>query len=355
MMKKTLLPFATALACSSLAMTAMGMSKTPPPAPVDETVVYPPAETVVRFIAIGDSGTGKDGQYKVADAMQAVCEQRGCEFAIGLGDNIYESGVDGVHDIQFDTKFEDPYKNINFPFYMALGNHDNSWIIGGDGADNDKGEIQVEYHYRTDRKSEKWQMPARYYQFGAPLNTEVPLVEFFAMDTNPSASAGDPSDEYNKDDYSATQGKWLKDGFKASKAPWKIAFGHHPYISNGSHGNAGNYDSLVGQGKYFKAMTEENICGNADAMIVGHTHALQWLKEKESCPGTFHIVSGAGAKTKNFVTKINLNESYWQQDEILGFFYIEIQGDEFRGTAYTVDPVSGEHKAAYTRTMLRNK
>ena len=63
-------------------------------------------------------------------------------------------------------------------------------------------------------------------------------------------------------------------------------------------------------------------------MIVSHAHALQWLKEKESCPAAFHIVSGAGAKTKNFVTKINFNESYWQQDE-------------FRGTAYT-------------RTMLRN-
>ncbi len=354
-MKKTFLSLATVLACSTVAMTAMGMSKTPSPEPVDEGVVYPTPETTVRFIAIGDSGTGEDGQYKVADAMQAVCEQRGCEFAIGLGDNIYESGVDGVNDIQFDTKFEDPYKNIGFPFYMALGNHDNSWVFPGDGADNDKGEIQVEYHYRADRKSDKWQMPARFYQFSAPLNTSVPLVEFFAMDTNPSASAGDPSDEYNKDDYSELQGKWLKDGFTASKAPWKIAFGHHPYISNGSHGNAGNYDSLVGQGKHFKKMTEENICGNADAMIVGHTHALQWLKEKESCPGTFHIVSGAGAKTKNFVTKNNLNDSYWQQDEILGFFYVEIQGDEFRGTAYTVDPVSGEHQVAYTRTMQRNK
>ena len=351
-MKRTLL----ALACSTVAMTAMGMSNTPPaPEPVDETVVYPAADTKVSFIAIGDSGTGKDGQYKVAAALEAVCAEKVCDFAIGLGDNIYESGVDAVDDIQFDTKFEDPYQNIHFPFYMALGNHDNTWLIGGDGADNDKGEIQVEYHYRKDRKSEKWQMPARYYQFSAPLNAEVPLVEFFAMDTNPSASAGDPSTEYNKDDYSAKMGKWLKDGFAASKAPWKIAFGHHPYVSNGSHGNAGNYDSLIGQGKYFKEMTEENVCGNADAMIMGHTHALQWIKEKESCPGTFHIISGAGAKTKDFLTGNNLNEVYWQQDDILGFFHIEIQGDEFRGTAYTVDPVSGEHKAAYTRTMLRNK
>lgn len=284
--------------------------------------------------------------------MEALCRIKPCDFAIGLGDNIYESGVDGVNDIQFDLKFEDPYQNLDFPFYMALGNHDNSWIIGGDGADNDKGDIQVEYHYRTDRKSNKWQMPARYYQFQAPADS-TPLVSFFAMDTNPSASAGDPSDEYNKDDYSDTQGKWLLEGFKASKAPWKIAFGHHPYISNGSHGNAGNYDSLIGQGKYFKEMVEKNICGNADVMIVGHTHALQWLKETESCPGTFHIISGAGAKTKNFLTNNDLNDAYWQQDDILGFFYIEIQGDEFHATAYTVDPVSGQSAAAYSRTMQR--
>lgn len=354
-MKKTLL----ALSLSGIALTgtplnSFAMSKPVDPTPVEETVVYPQPDTKVNFIAIGDSGTGKDGQYKVAAAMEAVCQLKPCDFAIGLGDNIYESGVDGVDDIQFDLKFEDPYKNLNFPFYMALGNHDNSWIIGGDGADNDKGEIQVEYHYRKDRKSEKWQMPARYYQFNAPANG-TPLVSFYAMDTNPSASAGDPSDEYNKDDYSEKQGKWLLDGFKASSAPWKIAFGHHPYISNGSHGNAGNYDSLIGQGKFFKEMVEKNVCGNADAMIVGHTHALQWLKEKDSCPGTFHIISGAGAKTKNFVTKTELNEYYWQEDEILGFFHIEIQGDQFHGTAYTVDPVSGEYRAAYTRTMQRQK
>ena len=25
---------------------------------------------------------------------------------------------------------------------------------------------------------------------------------------------------------------------------WTIAFGHHPYISNGQHGNAGTYEGL---------------------------------------------------------------------------------------------------------------
>ena len=349
-MKKTLL----SLALTGMAASAMGMSKPAPTnPPVDETVVYPPADPVVRFIAIGDTGTGKDGQYKVAAAMESVCAARGCDFAIGMGDNIYEDGVDGERDIQFELKFEDPYKNINFPFYMSLGNHDNTWIIAGDGADNDRGELQVDYHYRTDRKSNKWQMPARYYKFEAPQNA-TPLVTFFSMDTNPTASAGDPSNEYNKDDYSAKQGKWLKEGFAASKAPWKIAFGHHPYISNGRHGNAGNYDGLAGQGRYFRDMVNQNVCGNADVIFTGHDHDLQWLKETESCPGTFHILTGAGAKTRGF-GDANRNAVYWQQDNILGFFFVELQGDEFRGTAYTVDPVSGEYKEAYSRTMQRQK
>jgi hypothetical protein len=36
---------------------------------------------------------------------------------------------------------------------------------------------------------------------------------------------------------------------KNSSANWKIAFGHHPFVSNGSHGAAGRYDvSLDGKG-----------------------------------------------------------------------------------------------------------
>lgn len=351
-MKKTLLSIAV-LSVALTAQTAFAMSDKPTD-PVDETVVYPSADTKVRFIAIGDTGTGEDGQYKVAAAMKEICQQRGCDFAIGMGDNIYEDGVDGVNDIQFETKFEQPYKDLHFPFYMSLGNHDNTWIFSGDGADNDKGEIQVDYHYRANRMSNKWQMPSRYYQFAAPVGQSVPLVSFFSMDTNPTASAGDPSDKYNKDDYAEVQGKWLKEGFKASKAPWKIAFGHHPYLSNGSHGNAGRYDGLAGQGKYYRDMIEDNVCGNADVIFTGHDHDLQFLKEKDSCPGTFHILTGAGAKARSFGND-DRNAVYWQQDNTLGFFYVELQGDEFRATAYTVDSTSGQHTAAYSRTMQRNK
>ena len=84
----------------------------------------------VSFVAFGDAGqqagTGPANQTAVGDAMAKVCELRGCDFAIELGDNIYLSGVDSVEDEQWQTKFEQPYANFNYPIYAALGNHDNS-------------------------------------------------------------------------------------------------------------------------------------------------------------------------------------------------------------------------------------
>ncbi|MEQ9510151.1 MAG: serine/threonine protein phosphatase, partial [Alloalcanivorax xenomutans] len=84
----------------------------------------------LRFIVIGDSGSGSSGQYAVGEAIAAVCDHKGgmdeaspaagCHLALGLGDNIYESGVTSVDDPQFEEKFEKPFEPIQLPFYMVL-------------------------------------------------------------------------------------------------------------------------------------------------------------------------------------------------------------------------------------------
>ena len=43
----------------------------------------------LRFVVLGDGGTGDDAQKKVAAAMAKVCAERGCKFALYMGDNIY--------------------------------------------------------------------------------------------------------------------------------------------------------------------------------------------------------------------------------------------------------------------------
>lgn len=348
--KPTLL---TSVLAITLSGQALGMSKTPELKPDIEGVEA--AGKIVRFIAIGDTGTGKAGQYQVAAALEKVCAERGCDFAIGLGDNIYESGVESVDDQQWLDKFEKPYQNLDFPFYMTLGNHDNSYFAGG-GLDNTKGEFQVDYHYKENRFSNKWNMPARYYHFSAPLANgnadNEPLVDFFSLDSNPLAGLSDIRKDYWQLPYKKQQAQWFDETVKSTLGKWKIAFAHHPYLSNGSHGNAGFYDYVAGLGKAYQNFLEEEVCNRVDVIIAGHDHDMQWLRPVQPCGKTFHMVSGAGAKTRSF-SNPDRNQSYWQADDTLGFFYIEIEGDEFRGTAYQV-AANGEHTIAHQQTIMRN-
>src|SRR5262249_36185180 len=60
-----------------------------------------PARPVVTFVALGDMGQGSPAQHAVAEAMYHVCARDGCDFVLGLGDNIYPHGVRAVDDPQF--------------------------------------------------------------------------------------------------------------------------------------------------------------------------------------------------------------------------------------------------------------
>jgi tartrate-resistant acid phosphatase type 5 len=201
------------------------------------------------FLLFGDTGTGESPQYQVARGMEQFCKDQKCDFVTLLGDNFYPTGVNGVRDTQWQTAFEAPYQNLDMPFYVALGNHD---YLG-----------DVEAQIKYTEVSDKWYLPSRYYSFSRGD------IDFFVVDTN---------------DFDSTQQSWLKKALKKSKKPWKIAFGHHPIYSNGSHG--GSQD------------LQENLLplleGQIDLYLCGHDHSRQVI-EKKSSDITF-IVSGAGAK-----------------------------------------------------------
>ncbi|MBY4678821.1 metallophosphoesterase [Marinobacterium arenosum] len=333
----------------------------------------------VRFIATGDTGTGGNLQYRVAEAMERVCAERGCDFLIGMGDNIYQSGPKSLTDPQFLNKFERPYQDLSMPFFMVIGNHDASGLFGGDGGFNARGGIEVEYT----RRSDKWAMPQRYYRIAAPLHgAEVrlrpalnpqPLVEFYALDSTPLTSLPDRVPQYRIGLYRDNEGRWLDAAMNNSKAQWRIAFAHHPYLSNGVHGNAGNYDGirdsrfaqLLGElfpslkedllqraaGEYFRQFYERHLCGKVDLYMAGHDHNMQWLAPVERCGKTEYIVSGAGAKA-NALKDESRNQAYWQQSRAIGFFWIEIVADRLQATIYTVDRDSGALSRAYDRTLI---
>lgn len=340
----------------------------------------PPA--ALRFIVIGDSGSGSEGQYAVGNAIAEVCQQKdefvgdmafpGCDLVVGLGDNIYESGVTSVDDPQFEEKFEKPFEPVQLPFYMVLGNHDNTAYVGGDGAGNARGEFQVDYTYFDGKLSSRWNMPDRYYQHSAGMTTTNPrpLVDFFALDSNPIAGGfADPDLAYAYHTYGIDQRNWAVNALGSSDAVFKIAMSHHPYLSNGSHGNAGNYDGVPSEllpvlaGERWKAFMEEAVCDQADFLFAGHDHDLQVLNAVPSCGRTEFVVSGAAGKTRS-LADTERNAARYQQGDTYGFFWMKaIEADPATMTpaklcveAYTVDPqveglgviANGELQPAFT-------
>lgn len=292
----------------------------------------------VQFVAFGDAGTGSANQIAVGEAMGKVCAERGCDFALELGDNFYASGVAGTDDVQFRDKFETPYRSMDFPIWVTLGNHDNS-RGPGEGSANARGDFQVEYHYLAGRVSEKWRMPARYYTFTAGNG----LAQFFSLDSNPLTSIiADPDPAWNFLTYAQAQKDWLL-GADSPAAKWKIAFSHHPYLSNGLHGNAGTYDGQpaitpgTSAGGPWKKLLDETVCARGfDLMIAGHDHDLQFLKPVATCGKTHFIVSGAAEGPRPFGPTA-ANAAFWQQDRTLGFFWLRLEEQRFTVTAYTLD------------------
>lgn len=293
----------------------------------------PPAAKRVRFIAIGDTGKGNETQRKVAIAMRDLCAQRGCDFVLMLGDNIYDAGVDSVTDPQWQSKFEEPYRDVDLPFYVALGNHDYGgklvFEVPGIGNEFERGQIEVEYS----QISTKWNMPATYYTF------TWQHVGFVILDTNAIA--------WENTVY-GDQAAWLPMALsQIADKDWKLVAGHHPYRSNGTHGNAGNYDAPelagipienplpIANGESVKTFFDANVCGIGQVYFAGHDHSRQWLDEPGALCGTQMIVTGAGASVTEL--RDRGNRTFFEDASKPGFMYVDIDGDSFTGEFWNED------------------
>ncbi len=282
----------------------------------------------VRFVVIGAQGKGNTAQAEIGAAIDAKCTASGCDYVIGLGNNIFDDGADSPTDDQFETHFEDPYANVDLPFWLGLGNHD----YGGDGTGNEFEKAQNEIDYTDVSPSGKWKMPAAYYR-----RKDGP-VEFFTLDTNLQMYGMDAQQETDVSN-------WLA----ASTADWKIALGLHGYRSNGPHGNAGTYDGVpnipVVSGQGVKDFMEDHVCGEADVYFSAHDHSLQWLEQDATnCPGTELIVSGTAASS----TELEGDNPTHYESEELGFAYVVIEGNEM-----TLDFIDADGTVLFSKTITK--
>jgi hypothetical protein len=236
----------------------------------------------------------------VADAIQQVCGERHCDFALLLGDNLYPDGMTAPDDPRMDAVFTDVYSDVTgedgpLVFHAVLGNHDYGRQHTVENA---------RYQLAWAETNAQFSMPAATYRFTAGA------AEFWALDT----------DTVFWDGHEA-QAAWLDETLPASGAAWKVVFGHHPYRSNGKHGNAGQYEGWsyvpYASGNALRTLFDGHVAPQADLYLSGHEHNLQSLAHN----GIELVVSGAGASARPLIDRGNTLRA---GHDVPGFAWIEL-------------------------------
>jgi hypothetical protein len=266
---------------AAAATTATTKSATKPASKpvVAKWSMRPLTKDEVNLIVVGDFGNGKDTQKQVAKTMAAYVEKVGTQFdaLLTVGDNFYVKLAKGVDDYEFQSVFEDAYdaKRINFPFYLTPGNHD--YEPGRpDRTRGEKYKAEIEREYARKHPNSRLKYPAKWYRLDFPQGSGTPLVTALMFDSNkPHLTQQEWDDEK----------KWMADQLAATKAPWRLTAAHHPFFSNGSHGDNG-----VMQVEWGPILTK----GGLDFYCAGHDHDLQHL-QRPGWPMSF-IQAGAGGQ-----------------------------------------------------------
>lgn len=264
-------------------------------------VTLPQKSGSVRFMVVGDTGTGGSAQRKLAETMVAAYGKFPFEFVLMVGDNLY--GSERPKDYQ--EKFEEPYKPLldaGVKFYAALGNHD---------------EPQQRHYERFNMKGE------RYYSF------KIKDVKFFALDSTYM---------------SPEQLKWIEEELKGSNEDWKICFFHHPiYSSGGRHGS---------DVELRKVLEPLFVQYGVDAVFAGHEHFYERLKPQKQI---YYFTSGAGGKLrKGDLTRGSpLTAAGFDQGQ--SFMLIEITGDEMHFQTLTTSGATVDKGTAVRREKLRSQ
>jgi len=246
-------------------------------------LTLPNRATSIKFAIIGDSGRGSKPQYDIAAQMLAYRKEFPYQFALMLGDNLYE-GPASPDDYR--TKFEEPYRPLldkGVKFYASLGNHD------------DPREVLYPL-FNMDGQ--------RYYSFSPPedlLAKIVTRVEFFALDSN------------NLD---GTQLRWLDERLGASHAVWKVCFFHHPLYTSARY----RVESMWYRYRLEPILIKQGV----DAVFSGHEH----LYERTHLEGgvQYFVSGGAGSLRSGDAAPASYVARSFDRD--YHFMLIEIDGRE---------------------------
>lgn len=262
----------------------------------------------VSFAVIGDSGTGKAGQYAVARAMEAARLKTPFSFVLMLGDNLYGEFQGAT---SFTERFEKPYASLlrqGVKFHASLGNHGNA---------------DAEARYEPFGMGGK-----RFYTFTAGDG----LAQFFALE----------SDTLDARPVDSAQLAWLESELKTSTARWKVAFFHHPIYNAGLQ---------HGPNLRLRALLEPLFLRYGVRLVLsGHEHVYERFKPQG---GVLYFVSGSAGKVKTNDIDRSSPLLAAGNDTVCSFILFELTEDDARYSAIsafgeTFDsgayPVAGQPK-----------
>lgn len=279
------------------------------------------------FFVLGDWGTGKQPQHRLARAMgseYSARRQQGdfVRFVLTTGDNVYADTFLGLpwrnsgnQDAHWEKKFFAPYRELlsAVPFYATLGNHDGN-------ESESRGDLPV----CLDNFFFPGGQPARYYRFAFGG-----LAEFFALDSTRNQETGPPRPEYLAD---GAQSRWLRESLAASRAPWKIPYFHHPPYTAGPRHRPVR-EALAHWIRWF----EEH---HVRVAFHGHEHNFQFTDPGQT-GGVTYVVTGSGGELRKGNIQRRLETA-----KIAGwagqhqFLVVEVDRREVRITPRSWEPVT---------------
>jgi hypothetical protein len=271
-------------------------------APVKLTL--PNKDSSVRFLVVGDTGTGTNQQHELADVMYQYKMAFPYEFILMMGDNMYG----GEKPEDFKTKFEDVYKKLlddKVKFYATLGNHDES--------------NQRFYDYFNMNGEE-------FYRFTKGN------IAFYSLNSNYMDKR---------------QVNWFEEQLSKDTSQWKIVFFHHPpYSSGGKHGSDTKLREVVEP-----IFTKYGV----NAVFAGHEHFYERIKPQK---GIYYFISGAGGKLRDGDVKKGSPLTEKSYDKDMSFMLIEVAGDQLHfqvitRTGETVDSgvLTNQRKKSMSASM----
>jgi tartrate-resistant acid phosphatase type 5 len=267
---------------------------------------WPKQAKVLRFFVIGDWGNGSSLQYQLAERMEAERkrmegEGKPVRFVMSTGDNIYKGGSEDQH---WKKKFFVPYESTlkSIPFYAVLGNHD-----GNESESAADLPAYLDNFFAPQGEMKRW-YGFRFANF----------VDFFALDSTTNQYPGAAAPLYG---VGGEQSVWLQKELQRERAPWRIAYMHHPMFTAGPR--------HVAMREKLQHWMDAFAAGGVSAVFAGHEHNLQFSERNAATQGMQFVVTGAGGELRkgNVTARMkSRNIALWSAQ--VHFLVVEILGDE---------------------------